>query len=372
MTFSVSIVFILGATLYSGTTASGLLHGIILQHLGFAGDFFQPPPVTSMILPAVFTCGILVILFLRDQFWVVTLLRGCAVGLLTVLLIQFFFESATPSYRAYEGRMHVKTLMSFAPLLTWIILFPGIGLRTKNIADESKVNVCFGRFSLCFVSAFQLLICYPVPGSQIAMGTFLLIVVLSVVTSDFMKTDLPVVWTSQPVIKKQFALSVLLAILASVTLVYRDASYFQRRMSFVSLDLPGAQRLKLPKAEVRKYQRLARFLKDNSETFIFRECTQNSLYFWTQISPPNGINATIWPHVLNHDLQNKKLESLRERDGIVVISRHSNSPLPDSPLSNYISDYFKPNSNVANFKIWLPKHTSPNQNVSFQSQSTNN
>lgn len=341
-----------------GSSVQGLVDGIFLQHLGFGSLFFSPPPLSNMLIPAALASGVLAILFLRNQFWVLTLLRTCSIGIAAALLIQFFFETATPSGGGYEGRMHVKTLMNFAPLLSWIILFPKLGFNVnlKNQAEEN-CPFFFARMMLCFVSIFQLLICYPIPGSQIAMGTFPLIVVLLVAVSDFIKTDLPRIWTSQPHAKKQFAIVGLLMLVATSTLLYRDVSNWQRRQSFTPLSLPGASLIRLPDVEVKKYQLLTSYLKENSDTFVFRESTQNCVYFWTKLEPPTGANATIWPFMLNEQQQQTTVERLKATKRVVVVSSNTDLPLPEknSPLASYISDNFAPELDVAGFKIWLPK-----------------
>ena len=354
-----TMLFFVGMAWLSGTSVDGLIHGIVLQHLGFAGSFFSPPPVTVAIIPAVLASGVLALLFLRNQLWVLSLLRFVSIGMLAVLLVQFFFETATPSGGGYEGRLHVQTLMSFGPLFSWVILFPGIRFSQQSIRknnDDASAN-SFARVMLCFVSAFQLLICYPIPGSQIAMGTFPLVLVLLIATNDFVETDLRLLWKSQSYVQKRLAIVGLLMGVSIATLLYRDVSLWQRRQSFVALDFPGASFMRLPETKVRQYKQLVEFLRDESDSFIFRESTQNCVYFWAGIDPPTATNATIWPYMLNENQQQRTVDRLEEINRVVVVSTYSNSPLPknNSPLSDYISENFQPELDVAGFKIWMPK-----------------
>ncbi len=369
---TLSVVSVLALTWINGTSVNGLVNGIVLQHLGFAGSFFSPPPVTTWIIPATIGSGVLAIFFLRERNWVVTLLRLGSITLLATLLVQFLLETSRPSAGGYEGRWHVQTLMSFAPLLCWILLFPGTGFRQSELRFDLG-DYCFARVMLCFVSAFQLLICYPIPGSQIAMGTFPLIVVLAIASSDFLKTDLAHILPSMNLTRKTIAVAGFLLALASVTLLYRDIGTWRRHQAYQPLKLPGATLMRLPSHDVRNYRQLTAYLKQQADSFLFRESTQNCVYFWSEMKPPNAINATIWPYMLNATQQEAIVARLRETDRVVVVSTFGDELLPtnDAPLARYIEEHFEPADVVGGFDIWKrrTKQTVPSEQTSCLSRS---
>jgi hypothetical protein len=153
----------------------------------------------------------------------------------------------------------------------------------------------------------------------------------------------------------------LLVVLSTVTLVYRDIGMWQRRQSFEPLDLPGASLMRLPSDQVDSYRELTEYLKRHADSFLFRESTQNCVYFWSEIPPPNAINATIWPYMLNAEQQQAIVARLREIERVVVVSTFGDDPLPagNAPLARFIEDNFEPAHVVGGFDIWLRRPDPP-------------
>ena len=150
-----------------------------------------------------------------------------------------------------------------------------------------------------------------------------------------------------------------LCVILLASLAIREFHITQRRSQFVSLDLPGAQRLKLAPDRANAIRTVVEKINRHADTFIFAENTRNSFYFWTQQDPPTAINATAWPYMIGHDQQLRIVEALERFDRVVVLRDQQDWPLPhDSPLLNWIDQNFVENSTDGAFRFWTHRsHT---------------
>ena len=352
-TVFVAVVFgTLGIAWMAGTSPSGLTHGIILQHLQFSGLFFAAPPVSALVVPAAIVVTFAAVLVVRGRaFWIISALRFAAFLIIASAAIFALTETLSPNLEALESRLSVAILMSFTPLICWVILFPDTSLMGQG-EPTGKTAQLFARRTICLVAIFQLLVCYPIPGSQVATGTFLLVIVCLIAVSDFLRNDLEHVVAVVQLKTKYRVVVGSLVVIVVATLLAKDFLNWQRRSDCVPLQLYGATKLRLPKEQARRYQELAAQLRENDGTFLFRENTENSFYFWTQKKPPTAINATVWPFMLNEDEQQRTVDAIENRDNVLLISRQFNFPLPaEAPLVKFLDEEFEVSSDLGHYRI---------------------
>src|SRR5207253_10555527 len=69
------------------------------------------------------------------------------------------------------------TLLTCGPAALWLALVPPLGTRWSS-------REVFGRTLLCLIAAPQVLMAYPVPGSQVLFGTMVIVVIGVLLLSD--------------------------------------------------------------------------------------------------------------------------------------------------------------------------------------------
>jgi hypothetical protein len=121
-----------------------------------------------------------------------------------------------------------------------------------------------------------------------------------------------------------------------------------------ALALPGAARLRLPAREAEQFRWLTRTLRSRYESFVAFPNAQNSVYFWTQMRPLSGFNATLWPIMLNDQQQLHVVDALRQTAEVGVIRNQTDQParLPATPLVRYLETHFAPVERHNAFELW--------------------
>jgi hypothetical protein len=341
-------------TVLSGTSVAAMLDGVVFQHFGFVNEFYRPAPLTAVAIPlaAIALCGAIA---LRDSKWFTPALRFGAVLILAAVLVQVFVESTSPLRTGLENRGHAGLVASIAPLIGWVILLPrshGCGISVAGCDPEKN---SFARQLLYWVASLQLLIAYPIPGTQMAVGVSPWIIICLVATSDLMQVKMQFkignVNLARPVVAGS------LLALAIATLIHRDVQNWLRRSQLEPLGLPGASALRLEPDRAQTYRRLSEHLRQNCDTFVFRENTDNSFYFWTGIEPPTALNATTWPFMLDSDQQQQTVDVLERIERVAVVSREFDWPLPvhNAPLTRYIAENFCPDRSLGAYQVWTRK-----------------
>ena len=99
---------------------------------------------------------------------------------------------------------------------------------------------------------------------------------------------------------------------------------------------------------------LAHTLRERSDTFVFAEHGQNSLYFWTGLQPPTALNTTFWPFLLNAAEQRRVISALERSERVAVVHAVGRRELPaDSPLLQHLAEHYRPAYSKGQFQVWL-------------------
>jgi len=312
---AVAIVFA-GIAMFTGTSTAGLLDGLLLTPL-------RTPDIAILQLrvpnAAVFNAvtALLVAMLAsatagnarRDV--LITLLKLCFVVASSLVLI------GQPSAQ----------LMYILPWV-WLVAIPGC-----NGAIPHTLATSFPRVFLSLAAAWQSLQAYPVAGTQLAVGSMLLVVATTVSLADaLLALRIPerlrtVAAHWRPLLASACQGLAAIAVIAFFGLVWCKLPVARRNYAALpKLNLPGADLVRTDTAMVQRYQALAQYLQANCDTFI--TCPGiNDFYFWTGKRPPTHLNPTTLS-ILTARQQEQILTALRgaEKPLIVILDSIVNDP----------------------------------------------
>jgi hypothetical protein len=347
--------------LAEGTRPAELVYGLVTQHLGFDASFYHSAPI---FWPAVLL-GLALPCFLsqarRSPHGIV---RGASsVGLFVVvgLMVGFALATGEVAESGLQLRGLSTWLLSFGPLVAWACI--------PQVRSRAAVPLTL----LAIVAGLMPLMAYPTPGTQVELGTLPLLLVMLVLLGQRWQTtgEQPGSIPKHPASELaergwltaargavlRYPACWLLAALILIT-VDRDVRWTLRRNNFPSLNLPGADWLRLPDVQVDQQRRLVAALdRQQVSTFVFAEHGQNRFYFWSQRRPPTGFNATFWPYMLTDPQQQAVIDRLeRDPNAAVVALASGRALLPrhrSVPLRTYLEQHFAPAETVDGWQIWL-------------------
>ncbi len=298
-----SVALIGGTVLLGETTASDLLHGVLLQHIGFENVFRFP---ISFNLPCL--AGSLALLA-----WGVLLGRKTVDGEIQAsrkkLLLACIMITAGLAccLAVFLGADHLAD--SFIPLL---------GLLALSIRFGSS-NAPFGRLFLCLLAVLELLWVFPVAGSQRACASVLAVTGIAVLLHDG--------FSMLPQLSRRRAGYALIIALLSLHLfvLFTARNDYRTYRSHPPLALPGASLLRLPADQSRVFRELTAFLSANADAFVTYP-GMNSLYFWTGQDSPLSKNTTHWMTLLKSDEQQQLVDELQsvEQSKRVLLVQNKN------------------------------------------------
>ncbi len=319
---------ILAITNWSGTTWEGLKYGLIGQHAGFAGGFFHPVTVRRIAMPLMLISLLAVAVGGRNKFrWVSFAFAG-----LTLLAV-------TMTHVA-ESNLHVTHGLNPRGAHKFLISAVLAGLWVMGSAQTVTGR---RRMTLAFIAALQPLIAFPVSGSQVAFGTLPLLACCFVLVADgwhALAIAADALGKQQKSIARRqwaFYLSSATLVLLSTVLLNRSICNYRYRESREPLGLHGAEDIRLDPEFVEKQRWLVDQVQSNADTFVFTQHTRNSVYFWANVTPPNAINATFWPFMLNDDEQSSVVNSLSDYERVAIVNEPHYESVPDGPLVTYLN-----------------------------------
>jgi len=264
-----------------------------------------------------------------------------------------------------EPGMQLVYLLPWA----WLLLVP-TGTTLHPQSDNR-----FSRTFLCLAAAWQILQAYPVAGTQVAIATFLAVLVYSLCLYDAILAlaKAPSMASQLVTITPQTAL--LFKFLLFVSLLAFEGKwclpvdYWSRRASMPAVDLAGTRLLHLPAHELRTYESLTDYLKRESDAFVTVPGL-NSMYFWTGEAPPTYFT-----------IAESAMLSDKEQEAILNVLRQSRRPLVlinlgslntmigkevrDGPLLRFIRDECSEIKRLDKFRILAPKQNVPALNASL-------
>lgn len=345
------IVLVITLLVLNGSTLSGVVGSLIWGALNTGSSFYIPVRVTHSIWAAgvalLFAIGVVTPKG-RGPYWRALVCAGKAVfGILgTIVLI-------------HDPRAQLDYILPWV----WLAL----------VDTSERASTCFQdsfpRLFLCFAAVWQSLQAYPVAGTQVSVGTLLAVLVCSLCLYDAIGTFMAL--SALPSRLRRFAsadniLGLKAGFVAALFFVFglvwcQPITVLTQFATMEPLKLPGSQYRRMPADQVNEYRRLSKYLESNCDTFIVVPGF-NSLYFWTDKSPPNYFNISGENNLPMDAQQALVVSALKKAKRPLIVLRQIDWPdevirgkLNDGPLAQFIRRECAPIDGFDSFQILAPK-----------------
>ena len=334
-------VVTVGFMMLRGTSLAGLWSGAVLQPVQFPLQFGWPVRIGGYAVLCGAMSAALLLLYEtggeRTRARLVSrVLPPCKLGAAGFAIGEALTErwGRTP-----------ETLLTYGPAFLWLALVPPIGVRWSP-------REAFGRTLLCLIAAPQVLIAYPVPGSQVLFGTMVIVVIGVLLLSDVL-VALESAGSPQWVrIGRLGCVASVAAVLAALGFHASGsvAAYAYGR----PLNVDGGRLLRLPLQDTLLYQWLVDNVEASSDTFV-SPIGLNSLYSWTHRKPAGPVVIGNSWKAISASQQQVMVGAHQAYPNLVVIDHPGFfEPMPrdSAPFLIYIDQQFRP---VARFGPYLLK-----------------
>lgn len=338
-------------TWMQGTSTHALLHGLVLQHLGFADRFYTAAPLYGFAAPFAVAAAVGTIwLRASDERWsrwlpvVVRYARLASLVLFVGIAQRHFADLGTPIEHGLDDRGHAGLLMSLVVPMSWLII---VGHVSRSGRQQ------FGRVALACTAVVQPLIAYPTPGTQMAMGSLPLLLIVLVMVHDFIRAE-----TERATTNSWFGTTLRRAVVvAPMMLIALSVSYrWQQYEDFEPLNLAGAERLRMHPVLAEQTREVVRQLRTNGDTFVSLHNGYNSLYLWADLEPPTGLNATFWPWMLSDEQQKRVVAALKRSKRVCCVEKviPERPEPPSTPLGDFCESGFKTHATIGLWQVRIP------------------
>ena len=241
---------------------------------------------------------------------------------------------------------------AFLPF-AWVALIP--------VAGGEDGDTAFARLLLPPLAVLQALHAFPVAGSQIAWSAFLLIPVGALCVANGARGLARVL--EAPVERRAIgaigvvAAAVTMLVLVNIQLRQPLDAYRAGYDAGTPLDLPGAEDVHLSPEDVDLYHRVSRALQANCRSVLMLP-GMNSFYFWADLEPPTGYNATSWPTLFDDAHQQRVIDETDSISGLCLLENEllaagwsGGGPPPDGPLIEYLHEGFRPVATIGDYRV---------------------
>lgn len=343
--FAGLVTVIVIAILAKGTSARGLLQGVLLDPLRHPVNFhfaFPWPALAGVLLAAAI---LVTALWGARPAWRDRLADAVAVGRL-VALVGFAWQART--WLTVHGAM---SMISLVLPLTPLFLLP---LGEPAAGDRRRAAAAL----VALIGAGQVLHAYPVPGTQMAWGTFLLLPLLVSGVADAATRLARRV--HRPWLTTAVATLALGAAGWQTKLLF--AQGWERWNTSAPLGLPGAESVRPPEG-IRFALRILTTNAGLHADLLFSRPGMFSFNLWSGVPTPTMRNATHWFWLLKPGEQQAVITRLRAEPRSAVIS---NQPLIDfldqkihltitGPLNDFIQQHYRRLFTVSGYDFLVPR-----------------
>jgi hypothetical protein len=341
--FFVLVVVSLLTIVASGTSLHGLVDGVIRQPLRQSNAFTIPLLLSSRVysFDLVALGAALAYWYVgrrrgeADSVWIaLTSLFSIAVGLVMALSVN---GKGLP-FDAGDLAGYQFTMLGFC----WVAL---IG------PPSGRPNVSFPLLLLPLLAVPQALHAFPVAGSQTLWATFLLIPVGAICVVNGVRGLRAVVPES---VERRALAGVAVCVFGIFGYLLFNSALREplqaARYGYdhgVSLDLPGAESIRVGEEEAGLYQEITAAIDRNCSALIMLP-GMDSFYLWTESAPPTGYTATGWPTLFDDSHQRHVISEIDPVEGLCQLRNEplaagwGNGTIPPGPLVGYLDRGFKP------------------------------
>ncbi|HEY0317539.1 MAG TPA: hypothetical protein VGC49_04515 [Solirubrobacterales bacterium] len=246
-----------------------------------------------------------------------------------------------------------------APLL-WVAALPPRASRSESDA--------FLRLLVPALAALQFLHAYPMPGSQLNWSVFPLVMVGGVCIADGLDQLASLQLSWKPAASHLLRVAPSLAIVAFAAWLGLKPLRTEARAAnarydeSVSLDLPGATRLRVNPLLAEQLQELVAGIKDNCATFLTLP-GMNSLNLLSELEPPVELSSP-WPFFFTVSEQRRIVEQVRGTPGLCLVHKpdlvafwggYFGGEPPRRPLVDYFEKDFRAIHNYSGYILAVPR-----------------
>lgn len=333
---------VVGTTLARGTTLAELIHGILIRPLqqptSFSLRYLWPPGTIVAAFGSLLLCVTCSVFRHRGSRTADRLVAGlrlaAGVGVATAMIQ---FPALSPD----------RLLFGYGAPALWLFLWPLPSETPPLVSARAWVGLLLlGQFLHAF----------PVAGSQIAWGTFLILPLAAIGTIQAAqwfagRDSSPVPW------HLPFAALNVGLVLVTLWLGFGLTQVAARYREGSDLDLRGAGPLRLPSDSVALY----RILSLNAEAhgaILFSEPGMFSFNLWSNVRTPTLGNVTHWFSLLNRSEQQRIIDVLEAEPRACVIVQRTHIEFlrqrgfaPAGALHDYIASHFSPVFSLDGFEF---------------------
>jgi hypothetical protein len=342
------------AILAAGTSPGGLIEGVIRQPLRQT-DAYSNPFVLSNRLYLFDLVGLAGAL----SYWYFARGRSkttspAFVSWASVLSIVAGLEMAL----SVIGRTALFDSTSFAGYQLAFLAFAWIALLP--LAGEEDGDTSFARLLLPLLAVLQALHAFPVAGSQMQWSAFLLVPVGALCVANGVRGINRVLVGERErrtvAVLGLVAGAVAFLVIVNVQLRQPLKEYRANYDALTSLQLPGAEDVRLSSEEVALYQEVSAAIDENCRSVVMLP-GMNSFYFWTEEEPPTGFNATGWTTLFDEEHQREVIEATSSTKGLCelrnepIAAEWSAGTIPDNLLVRYLHQGFRPIVKIGAYEL---------------------
>jgi len=214
-------------------------------------------------------------------------------------------------------------------------------------------HIIFLRILIPALAALQFLHAYPMPGSQLYWSNFLLVLVVGMCVSDGIDALTAVGMSWRPSFPGWRAIATVSVVAFGVWLGLKPlrAEVRQARANYtagVSLNLPGAEKMRVPEALADQLQSLVGAIRTHCDTFLTLP-GMNSLNIFSGEEPPVELSGP-WPFFFTAGEQQRIVEEVKRTPRFCIVRKpdltrfwagFSGNSVPQRPLVRFIDEKFR-------------------------------
>ena len=288
---------------YNGNSLNELLYGLVFQHSYMSKNFYTPlSPSLGALISLIAARLTWEYLFgdMRnaDKMRAVTswLWRLAPITLFIALGI-IVIECWKPSEHTLAPRGAGRFLTAAGPFLMPLLI----------LRDKSQF-----RMALAMTACLSPLLSFPVPGTQVALGTLPIVIALVVITFDARDDQS----FGQPLGLAYSGLQVtLVLVLLALTITFGNR-WFNGKF----LDQPGCRWVSLDEEKTNEERRMVTAINSvDSPWLAFDTVTSSRFYFWTDKKPVTSLLPSYWPVMLTPEQMSRVENAVDNADSICVV-----------------------------------------------------
>ena len=340
-----------------GVSLEMLKRGMFGQHSSLLSYYFHPAirsplgwlAVCLFTLGSLSFLGVNVLRQFRGMDWRIPsrIHWGCLFCFLGPILVTMnVMEGIFPLVHGLQPRGASEAILAFSPAIVvgWLVLrLNPPKTETTDLSKTCRTSISnrMALSSIAAIAAFQPLIAYPVPGTQLSLGTLPLVLLLvdgcrTAREENHLKLFSSWLGPRGKSSLPPFSPAGLLAtgcVMVCIPVLVTGHRYFSRN----SLALPGADLLRLDSQETERILAWMKTIQEsNVDSMAFRWHNRPSWYLWTEIQPPHCQLPPSWNYLIGDARQQQQLKEYERFDRVLVVDESYSPPVsvPRSPLQN--------------------------------------